>query len=387
VLVQQGAVLSSTGFDATAPVGVSERVLFLFSDILLCAAPLKGDRFHFLWKVMLGTSTMTTRTLDGDASVLVEVNEARWQPTPPFAVPTLRSFTYSRAGDAAPLRKGRAAAPAKSIDWAALVGAQITEQRKVYRPPAGKRGAYIERNLLSAGEWVLLSAGSTTRALRDGEVLIDQGVPFAGLFVVLDGALEIEREVRRALAVARHVQRRHADWRVVVPLGRHDVPLCGARRRRRARAASRRRGAERRARGAERRRRALLYADLRAHWQSDDASGAARRDRQRRRRRAARAGARSAVRSAIDLGRNDSARVKSIAEQSTPARHGTRMWFSSSRSRARCGARRSRRPPSCICLTRFWRSHTKCLVSISEWWRHGRWCSTSSWRQRKSRCT
>jgi CRP-like cAMP-binding protein len=75
------------------------------------------------------------------------------------------------------------------------VAAQVAEQRKVYRPPAGKRGAYLERNVLSAGEWVLLSAGSTTRTLRDGEVLIAEGAPFAGLFVVLDGALEVERDV------------------------------------------------------------------------------------------------------------------------------------------------------------------------------------------------
>jgi CRP-like cAMP-binding protein len=313
VLVQQGAVLSSTGFDTTAPVGVSERVLFLFSDILLCAAPLKGDRFHFLWKVMLGTSTMTTRALDGDASVLVEVNEARWQPTPPFAVPTLRSFTYSRAGDAAPLRKGRAAAPAKSIDWAALVGAQIAEQRKVYRPPAGKRGAYIERNLLSAGEWVLLSAGSTTRTLRDGEVLIDQGVPFAGLFVVLDGALEVEREVDgRWLSLGtcnagsligelsflsgdttcRYVARGDAGVRVR-RLG--DAALSGV--------------LEAQSDVAEHFFTLICVriGNLTMRLALRDAIGSGVVDEQR-------VQTRGAVRSAIDLGRNDSARVKSIAE-------------------------------------------------------------------------
>jgi CRP-like cAMP-binding protein len=189
MLITQGAAIASEGFDTadgSPSTGESQRVVFLFSDILLCAAPARGDRLVLVWKLSLGSCELTTTRLDGNL-LKIALTEARWQPTPPFTVPTQRSFTVAVGGAAS----GRAAP-----DWLALVSAQIAEQRKVYRPPANKRGAWFERHMLSAGEWVLLSVGSVTRSLADGQVLIEQDAPFAGLFVVLDGLVEVQRLVR-----------------------------------------------------------------------------------------------------------------------------------------------------------------------------------------------
>jgi CRP-like cAMP-binding protein len=192
MLITQGAAIASDGFDTadgSPSTGESQRVVFLFSDILLCAAPARGDRLVLVWKLSLGSCELTTTRLDGNL-LKIALTEARWQPTPPFTVPTQRSFTVAVGGGGGAV-SGRAAP-----DWLALVSAQIADQRKVYRPPANKRGAWFERHMLSAGEWVLLSVGSVTRSLADGQVLIEQDAPFAGLFVVLDGLVEVQRQVR-----------------------------------------------------------------------------------------------------------------------------------------------------------------------------------------------
>jgi CRP-like cAMP-binding protein len=176
------------GVDEFAQVDMSDCVLWLFSDVLVCTAPksIASRKYDVLWHADLALSDVEFAPAPtGNGLYNLRLAEERHLPQPPFSRVVRRIMQYTASGDDGSMFGG-------------LVKGCIDEAKRKLKPPAKERAEHLLHTLVQQADWQLLFAGGVSREYEKGEVIMkfdEDSEQTAAPWRVISGSVTASRSV------------------------------------------------------------------------------------------------------------------------------------------------------------------------------------------------